>query len=51
MADTDPAGIPAAPAPGDEQTLDPIDDDGDGDVLTDPDLPVEGAPDDAAGPA
>lgn len=41
---------------GDEEILDPIGDDlrdgvADGDVLTDPDLPLDDAPDAAAGPA
>ncbi|MBF4562770.1 hypothetical protein ITJ43_11525 [Microbacterium sp. VKM Ac-2870] len=41
---------------GDDDILDPIGEDvrdgiADGDVLTDPDLPLDGAPDGAAGPA
>lgn len=50
-------GLPREPdRTGDDEVLDPIGEDlrdgaADGDVLTDPDLPVDGAPDGAAGPA
>ena len=51
------SGLPREPdLTGDDETLDPIGEslrDGvaDGDVLTDPDLPLDDAPDGAAGPA
>lgn len=50
-------GLPQQPErAGDEDILDPIGEDvrdgiADGDVLTDPDLPLDEAPDGAAGPA